>query len=99
MSPSYNLRAAADQVLSGARVEGLILDTILKTSEAISPKLDAWPESVNFFDHMLRLIEKINTPDNNDMRAYCALVTKVWPALPLHVSTSEVFLNHHSMYI
>ena len=86
---SYNLWTAVAQLLHGAPLEGLILKTVMRTSEAVTADLASLPQLGLFFDQMLHVIEKLNTNKLNSIHqsAYSALVRKVWPAIHQHVSS------------
>lgn len=75
------------EVLDGAKVQGPILQTIMLFSDVISPAFVALPEMDHLIEKIFKIINTTNVKDNSGIRAYSALVTKLWPvASPEQVS-------------
>ena len=87
LEPHYNFRVALDQIINGAKLQGGILGALLSSSEIIVQGFKALPESRDLIEKIWKVIKKVNTVDNNDMRAYSALIAKALPAMPEQVSS------------
>ena len=97
MSPHYNLREAVQQVLNGAKVEGVISRTLVITSGAIQSDHTVWPDLESFLSQMLKVLHKIKT---NHYDVYSVLVGRVWTVLPHYVSLrSMLFAEYIQLFI
>ena len=79
---TYNFKVALDKVDAGAPFEGEILAAVIYMAEAVlDPDVTSVGNNKVFLDRSVNLLKKVNFNDDNKIRAYSALVAKIWPAI------------------
>ena len=81
-SSTYNFKVALDKIDAGAPIEGEILASVMHMAEAVlDPDVTSIDGNKVFLDRSINLLKKLNSNDDNKIRAYSALVVKIWPAI------------------